>query len=54
MTMGCGDECAFVPARRREDWELPDPGEMEPPEFAPARNQIERYVIELIGRLEVG
>ncbi|MGN6392092.1 MAG: low molecular weight phosphatase family protein [Gemmatimonadales bacterium] len=25
VTMGCGDECPFVPGARREDWALEDP-----------------------------
>ncbi len=25
VTMGCGDECPFVPATRYVDWDLPDP-----------------------------
>lgn len=25
ITMGCGDECPFVPGLRRDDWPLPDP-----------------------------
>jgi len=25
ITMGCGDECPFVPGLRRADWPLPDP-----------------------------
>lgn len=25
VTMGCGDECPFVPGLRREDWALEDP-----------------------------
>jgi arsenate reductase len=25
VTMGCGDECPFVPGLRREDWPLEDP-----------------------------
>lgn len=25
ITMGCGDECPFVPGVRREDWPLDDP-----------------------------
>jgi len=25
VTMGCGEECPFVPGLAREDWELPDP-----------------------------
>ena len=25
VTMGCGDECPYVPGAERLDWELPDP-----------------------------
>jgi len=25
VTMGCGDECPYVPGMRREDWPLDDP-----------------------------
>jgi arsenate reductase len=25
ITMGCGDECPFIPAEFHEDWEIPDP-----------------------------
>ena len=25
ITMGCGDECPYVPGVRREDWPLEDP-----------------------------
>lgn len=25
VTMGCGDECPYVPGLRRDDWPLPDP-----------------------------
>jgi protein-tyrosine-phosphatase len=25
VTMGCGDECPYVPGRRYLDWDLPDP-----------------------------
>ena len=25
ITMGCGDECPFVPGLRRDDWPIPDP-----------------------------
>src|ERR1700689_5507546 len=27
VTMGCGDECPFIQAKRREDWKIPDPKE---------------------------
>ncbi len=25
VTMGCGDECPYVPGKRYIDWDLPDP-----------------------------
>lgn len=25
VTMGCGEDCPYVPGARREDWPLPDP-----------------------------
>jgi arsenate reductase len=25
VTMGCGDECPYVPGARRDDWPLEDP-----------------------------
>src|SRR5262245_33992326 len=25
VTMGCGDACPNIPARVREDWQIPDP-----------------------------
>ena len=25
VTMGCGDECPFIPGKRYIDWELDDP-----------------------------
>ena len=25
VTMGCGDECPFIPSKRYIDWDLPDP-----------------------------
>ena len=29
ITMGCGDSCPWVAAKRREDWALPDPKELD-------------------------
>ena len=30
VTMGCGDECPYVPGKRYIDWELPDPAGQPP------------------------
>ncbi len=51
VSMGCGDDCPFVPARRREEWEIPDPKEMPLPEFREVRDRIEREVSELLESL---
>jgi arsenate reductase (thioredoxin) len=48
VTMGCGDECPFIEAKRREDWNIPDPKEMSPDEFRCVRNLIEMKVKELL------
>jgi arsenate reductase len=45
-TMGCGDECPFVRAKQREDWNIPDPKEMSPDEFRRVRDMIEMRVKE--------
>jgi arsenate reductase len=51
VTMGCGDECPLVLAKRRVDWKIPDPSEMTPEQFREIRNLIEMKVKELIQTL---
>jgi arsenate reductase len=51
VTMGCGDECPLVLARRRMDWQIPDPKEMSPEQFREVRDLIERNVKELLASL---
>lgn len=53
VTMGCGDECPSVPARRRLDWPIPDPREMSPEEFREVRDLIERRVKGLLAECGV-
>jgi protein-tyrosine-phosphatase len=50
-TMGCGDECPFVRARRREDWDIPDPKNMSSEDFRAVRDLIEAKVKEIMARL---
>src|SRR5437870_11129672 len=47
-TMCCGDECPFVRATRREDWDIPDPKDLPPEQFRTVRNLIEAKVKEAI------
>jgi arsenate reductase len=47
-TMGCGDACPNVPARHREDWQIPDPKHLPPDEFRKVRDLIEQRVVEAL------
>ncbi|WP_333606241.1 hypothetical protein, partial [Novosphingobium sp.] len=51
VTMGCGDACPWLPARIREDWELPDPKQLPDVQFREIRDEIERRVTALLDRL---
>jgi protein-tyrosine-phosphatase len=51
VTMGCGDECPFIQAKRREEWAIPDPKTLPPHEFRHVRDLIERKVKELLAAL---
>lgn len=51
VTMGCGDECPLVLARRREEWQIPDPREMNPEQFRQVRDLVESKVKELLASL---
>lgn len=51
ITMGCGDSCPNVPAKRREDWQIPDPREMPPDEFRQVRDLIRHKVESLLADL---
>lgn len=53
VTMGCGDACPHVPARRREDWEVKDPKDLPPDEFRAVRDDIRRRVAALLVDLGV-
>jgi arsenate reductase len=51
VTMGCGEECPYVPGARMLDWDLPDPAG-KPPDFMRAvRDKIENRVKNLIKEL---
>src|SRR5262245_46796496 len=47
VTMGCGDACPLVRARRREDWDIPDPKDLPAAEFRGVRDLIELKVRDL-------
>ena len=51
ITMGCGDACPWVPAKRREDWALPDPRDMDDEGYRRVRDEISARVQALLGSL---
>lgn len=51
VTMGCGDECPYVPGTQYVDWELEDPKGRPIEEVRATRDEIERRVVELIDEL---
>jgi arsenate reductase (thioredoxin) len=51
VTMGCGDECPLVLAKKRLDWQIPDPKELPPERFREVRDLIEAKVKELLASL---
>jgi arsenate reductase (thioredoxin) len=52
VTMGCGDECPYIPGKRYLDWDLPDPKGRPLDEVRRTRDEIERRVRELIDELD--
>ena len=51
VTMGCGDSCPWVPAKRREDWALPDPKRMDDDAYRGVRDEIAARVRALLAAL---
>jgi arsenate reductase len=51
VTMGCGDECPYVPGTRYLDWDLPDPKGRPLEEVRRTRDEIERRVRALAREL---
>ena len=52
VTMGCGDECPYIPGKRYIDWELPDPKGRPLEEVRAIREEIEKRVAELARELD--
>ena len=52
VTMGCGDECPFIPGKRYIDWELEDPKGRPIEEVRATRDEISRRVGALLAELD--
>ena len=51
ITMGCGDECPYVPGLKRDDWPLPDPKGKDINEVRRIRDEIRDRVSRLTASL---
>lgn len=51
VTMGCGDECPYIPGKRYVDWELEDPAGQPVERVREIRDQIDHRVHALLDRL---
>jgi arsenate reductase (thioredoxin) len=52
VTMGCGDECPYLPGKRYIDWDLPDPKGLPVGEVRAIRDDIGRRVDALVAELD--
>jgi arsenate reductase (thioredoxin) len=52
VTMGCGDECPYIPGKRYIDWDLPDPKGLPIEAVRAIRDDIATRVRELASELD--
>jgi arsenate reductase len=52
VTMGCGDECPYIPGKRYIDWELQDPKGLPLDRVRAIRDEIRGRVDRLVAELE--
>jgi arsenate reductase (thioredoxin) len=52
VTMGCGDQCPYIPGKRYLDWDLPDPKGRPLAEVRATRDEIARRTRSLVHELD--
>ena len=52
VTMGCGDECPYIPGKHYVDWDLVDPAGRPVEEVRATRDDIARRVGDLVAQLD--
>ena len=52
VTMGCGDQCPYIPGKRYIDWDLPDPQGQPLAEVRATRDEIARRIEQLAQTLD--
>jgi arsenate reductase len=53
VTMGCGDECPYIPGKRYIDWDLQDPAGVPLEEVRDIRDDIAQRTADLVSRLDL-
>jgi protein-tyrosine-phosphatase len=51
VTLGCGDACPWMPAKKFIDWEIPDPKNLPPKDFNKVRDEIKSKVDNLLSSI---
>ena len=54
VTMGCGDECPYIPGRRYIDWDLKDPKGLPIGEVREIRDDIAKRLEGLLAEISAG
>jgi protein-tyrosine-phosphatase len=52
-TMGCGDKCPLIKARKRVDWALPDTKHLSPEAYRTVRDEIRERVRAVLSELGI-
>jgi arsenate reductase len=52
VTMGCGDECPYIPGKRYVDWDLRDPAGLPIEAVRDVRDDIAERVTDLLAELD--
>ena len=52
VTMGCGDECPYIPGKKYIDWDLIDPADKPLAEVRAIRDDIRHRVADLLVELD--
>ncbi|MDX1387497.1 MAG: hypothetical protein R3257_07905, partial [bacterium] len=50
ITMGCGDRCPLLKAKKKLDWPIPDPIGQSPEVFRQVAKDLERRIRELFAQ----
>ncbi len=48
ITMGCVDQCPYVPLEKRIDWNIPDPKGKDKEFFTEVRDLLEQKILQLL------